>query len=88
MKNVQHLTDLLEDERLDGIVSILCNTAMEIQTVAEILEKNEREFKNFTLYNPGKPHYTDPAVLTDFVEELRTHGERRERKGDEYCIIF
>ena len=56
--------------------------------MAEILEKNESEFKNFTLYNPGKPHYTDPAVLTDFVEELRTHGERRERKGDEYCIIF
>jgi hypothetical protein len=86
VKNVQHLTDLLEDERLDGIVSILCNTAVEIQTVAEILEKNK--FKNFTLYNPRKPHYTDPAVLTDFVEELRTCGERRERKGDEYCIIF
>ena len=87
-RNVEDLTKILKDERLDGIVSILCNTSMEIETVADILNRDESDFKNFTLYNPGSPDYSEPTVLVDFVEQLRTYNDRRERKGKEYCIIF
>jgi hypothetical protein len=85
---VEDLTKFLKDERLEGIVSILCNTSMEIETVADILNRDESEFKNFTLYNPGPPAYSEPTILVDFVEQLRTYNDRRDRKGKEYCIIF
>ena len=85
---MEDLTKFLKDERLEGIVSILCNTSMEIETVADILNRDESEFKNFTLYNPGPPAYSEPTILVDFVEQLRTYNDRRDRKGKEYCIIF
>ena len=83
-RNGEDLNKFLKDERLDGIVSILCNTSMEIETVADILNRDESDFKNFTLYKPGSLDYSEPTVLVDFVEQLRTYNDRRERKGKEY----
>ena len=77
----QDLIGFLREKRLDGVVSILCENVMDIETVAEMLNKNESEFKDFLLYNPRAPHYSEPAVLLNFLGSLRKCKDSSKRKG-------
>ena len=78
--NGEDLLEFLRLQTLGGVVSILCNTAAEIDTVAEILGRCS-EYKNFILYNRQAPHFSKQEVLWNLVDDLRKCKEKIERKG-------
>ena len=76
------LIEFLREKKLDGVVSILCENVLELETVAEKLK--DSEFNNFTLYNPTAPNYSQPKELLGFLKSLRECKDSSERKGKKY----
>ena len=80
------MIEFLREKKLDGVVSILCENGLEIETVADALK--DSEFKNFTLYNPKYPHNTKPTELLSFLKGLRKCKDSSERKGKTHWKVF